>query len=103
MTVFVKTVFASEERSRVGTSTEILGDDAILFPNTRVLLWGYSHFSSGRSAGCKNLKLSHFGCGTMTEDTLHALNQVRQCHITPEELETIQMKIIFNRSISDRN
>ena len=31
----------------------------------------------------------------MTENTLYALNQVRQCHITPEELEIIQTKIIL--------
>ena len=43
----------------------------------------------------KNLKVSHFDCGAMTESTLCALNQVRQCHITPEELEVSQTKIIF--------
>ena len=31
----------------------------------------------------------------MTENTLHALNQVRQCHITPEELENNQTRIIL--------
>ena len=43
----------------------------------------------------KNLKVSHFGCGAMTENTLYALNQLRQCHITPEELEIGQTKIIL--------
>ena len=43
----------------------------------------------------KNLKMSHFHCGVMTENTLHDLNQVRQCHITPEELEISQTKIIL--------
>ena len=43
----------------------------------------------------KNLKVSHFDCGAMTENTLYALNQVRQCHITPEELETSQTKLIL--------
>ena len=43
----------------------------------------------------KNLKVSHFDCGAVTKNTLHALNQVRQCHITPEELEIIQTKIIL--------
>ena len=43
----------------------------------------------------KNLKVSHFDCGPMTENTLYALNQVRQCHITPEELEISQTKIIL--------
>ena len=43
----------------------------------------------------KNLKVSHFDCGSMTENTLYALNQVRQCHITPEELEISQTKIIL--------
>ena len=41
----------------------------------------------------KNLKVSHFDCGAMTENTLYALNQVRQCHITQEELEISQTKI----------
>ena len=43
----------------------------------------------------ENLKVSHFGCSAMTEKTLYALNQVRQCHITPEELEISQTKIIL--------
>ena len=43
----------------------------------------------------KNLKVSHFDCGATTENTLYALNQVRQCHITPEELEISQTKIIL--------
>ena len=44
----------------------------------------------------KKPKVSHFACGAMTENTLYALNQVRQCHITPEELEIIQTKIILH-------
>ena len=40
-----------------------------------------------------NLKMSHFDCGAKTDDTLYELTQVRQCHITPEELETSQTKI----------
>ena len=32
----------------------------------------------------------------MTENTLLALNQVRQCHIAPEELEISQTKIILS-------
>ena len=43
----------------------------------------------------KNLKVSHFDCGAMTESTLYAPNQVRQCHITPEKLESSQTKIIL--------
>ena len=33
------------------------------------------------------LKLSHFECSSMTENSLYAINQVRPFHITPEELE----------------
>ena len=40
-------------------------------------------------------KVSEFDCGALTEDTLYALNQVRQCHITLEELEISQTKIIL--------
>ena len=43
----------------------------------------------------RSLKVSHFDCGAMTKNTLYALNQVRQCHITPEELEFSQTKIIL--------
>ena len=50
----------------------------------------------------KNLKVSDFDCGSMTENTLYALNQVRQCHITPEELEDSGTKIILYTNISER-
>ena len=43
----------------------------------------------------KNPKVSLFDCGEMTKNTLYALNQVRQCHITPEELEISQTKTIL--------
>ena len=43
----------------------------------------------------KNLKVSHFHCGAMTENTLYAFNQVRQWHITPEDMEISQTKIIL--------
>ena len=33
------------------------------------------------------LKVSHFDCSSMTENSLYAIYQVRPCHITPEELE----------------
>ena len=44
----------------------------------------------------KNLKVSHFDFDAMTENTLYALNQLRQCHITPDELEISQTKIILH-------
>ena len=43
----------------------------------------------------KNLKLSQLDYGVLTENTLYALNQVRQCHITPEELDISQTKMIL--------
>ena len=43
----------------------------------------------------KNLKVSHFDCGAMTENTLYLLNRVRQCHITPEQLEISRTKTIL--------
>ena len=39
------------------------------------------------------LKVSHFDCGSMTENSLYAINQVRPCHITPEELEVSKATI----------
>ena len=43
----------------------------------------------------QNLKLFHFDCGAMTGNTLYALNQVQQGHITPGQLEISQTKIIL--------
>ena len=43
----------------------------------------------------KSLKTSHFDCGAMTQNTLFALSQVRQCHMTLEELESSQTEIIL--------
>ena len=43
----------------------------------------------------KNLRVSRFDFGAMTENNLYALNQVRPCHITPEELGISRIKIIF--------
>ena len=37
--------------------------------------------------GAPALKVSHFDCSSMTENSLYAINQVRPCHITPEEVE----------------
>ena len=39
------------------------------------------------------LKVSHYDCSEMTEKTLYAINQVRPCHITPEELENSNARI----------
>ena len=33
------------------------------------------------------LKVSHSYCSSMTENSLYAINQVRPCHITPDEVE----------------
>ena len=41
------------------------------------------------------LKVAHFDCSEMTENTLYAINQVRECHITPEELEISKAKIVL--------
>ena len=43
----------------------------------------------------KNLKLFHFDCSALTENTLYALNQIRQRHITPVELQISQMKSVL--------
>ena len=41
------------------------------------------------------LKVSHFDCSSMTENSLYAINQVRPCHITPEDLEVSKATIIL--------
>ena len=92
---FFLIVIPSEECPRDGTSAEILGDDAISFRNPRVLFRGYSHFSSTRSLVAENPELSQFDCGAMADITFYALNQLRQCHITPQELEITRTKIIL--------
>ena len=33
------------------------------------------------------LKVSHFDCSSLIKNSLYAINQVRPCHITPEEVE----------------
>ena len=38
-------------------------------------------------------KLSHFDCSSMTENSLQAMNRVRPCHITPQELEVSKATI----------
>ena len=39
------------------------------------------------------LKVSHIDYSSMTENSLYAINQVRPCHITPEELEVSKATI----------
>ena len=41
------------------------------------------------------LKVAHFDCSKMTENTLYSTNQVRPCHITPEELEISKAKVLL--------
>ena len=41
------------------------------------------------------LKVAHFDCSEMTENTLYAINQVRPCHITPEDLEISKAKNVL--------
>ena len=43
--------------------------------------------------GCPSFKVSHFDCSSTTENSLYAINQVRPCHITPEELESSKATI----------
>ena len=63
--------------------------------NPRFLFRGYLHFITDAEQVAKNPKVSQFDCGALTENILHALNQVRHCHITPEELSSSQTKIIL--------
>ena len=41
------------------------------------------------------LKVAHFDCNEMTENILYPINQVRPCHITPEEFEISKAKIVL--------
>ena len=40
------------------------------------------------------LKVALFDCSEMTENTLYAINQVRSCHIMPEESEISKAKVV---------
>ena len=71
----------------------MFSEEAISFSNPRVLF--RSSLVPDADQVVKNLKVSHCDCGPMTENTLYALNQVRQCRITPEEMEISQTRIIF--------
>ena len=48
------------------------------------------------------LKVAHFDCSEMTEKIFYAINQVRPCQITPEELETSKLKLCSTPNISER-
>ena len=54
-----------------------------------------SNFTPDEDQVAPALKVAHFDCSEMTENTLYALNQVRPCHITPEELEISKAKIVL--------
>ena len=41
------------------------------------------------------LKVAHYDCKEMTESTIYAINQVRPCHNTPEELEVSKAKVVL--------
>ena len=41
------------------------------------------------------LKVAHFDCSEVTKNTLYAINQVRPCHITPEDLEICKAKVVL--------
>ena len=41
------------------------------------------------------LVVAQFDCSEMTENTLYAINQVRPCHITPEDLEISKVKVVL--------
>ena len=102
------------------TSTENSSEDAIFFflliviPSDvkyqrwnfrwKVQRWCYFFFKSSEAVHtlvpdadqvAKYLKVSQFDCGAMTENTLYARNQERQCHITHEELKNSRTKIIL--------
>ena len=53
-------------------------------------------------------EVSHFDCGGMTENTLHAINEEQKLDTTPEELEVSQKKTFlytkhFRKEIKAKN
>ena len=73
----------------------MFSDDTISLSNPRVLSGIVYTLVPDAEQVAKNLEFSHFDCGPMTENTLYALNQVRQGHITPEEQKISLTKIIL--------
>ena len=82
---------------------EMSSDDADSFSNPRVLLGVVHTLVPDADKDAKNNIVSHFDCGAITENTLYALNQVQQRHITPEELEISRTEIFFTMSNSKKN
>ena len=41
------------------------------------------------------LNVAHFDCSEMTENTLHAINQIRPCPFTLEALEISKAKVVL--------
>ena len=68
----------------MGTSSKIVGADAIFLKKPPAYFGGCYHFTSRSRRRCQD---SHFNCGAMTKSTLYALNWVRTCQLVPEELE----------------
>ena len=54
-----------------------------------------SNFTPDENQVAPALKVAHFDCSEVTENTLYALNQVRPIHITPEELEVSKAIIVL--------
>ena len=53
------------------------------------------NLTTGENQVAPALEVAPFDCGEMTGNTFHAINQVRPCHITPEELETSKAKVVL--------
>ena len=41
------------------------------------------------------IKVAQFDCREITEKTIYAITQVRPCHITPDELEISEAKVVL--------
>ena len=41
----------------------------------------------------KQLRVTYFDCGEMTQNKLYALNQVEQCNVAPENLEASRSSV----------
>ena len=53
------------------------------------------NLSSDEDEVAPALKVADFDCSEKTENILYAMNQVRSCHITPEDLEISQAKVVL--------
>ena len=79
----------------MGSRLRKLATKVLFFPILPLTVEVVSNLTADEDQVAPALNVAHFGCSEMTENTLYAINQVRPCHITPEELEVSKAKVVL--------